>query len=133
MRLPAREEIAGRDRTDGCRGRRGRTAALCFSLSHSPSVKDVADDPFPSLSFFHTDINNTVINPPAPEWDSNGRLDLGLFLFSPLWLRPAVSETHKVVNLRDRVVFRQKYSGENKNSRQAFILHLEVRVFLLPG
>lgn len=97
MRLPAREEIIGRDRTDGCRGR-GRTSALCFSLSHSPSVKDVAGDPFPSVSFFHTDINNTVITPPhPPEWDSNGRLDLGLFLFSPLWLRPAVSETHKII------------------------------------
>lgn len=80
-------------------GAGGNQRALCFSLSHSPSVKDVAGDPFPSVSFFHTDINNTVINPNPPphEWDSNGRLDLGLFLFSPLWLRRAVSETHKII------------------------------------
>lgn len=64
MRLPVREEIIGRDWTDGYRGR-GRTSALCFSLSHSPSVKDVADDSFPSVGFFHTDINNTVIKPPS--------------------------------------------------------------------
>lgn len=64
MRLP-REGGNHWQRLDGRTRGRGRTSALCFSLSHSPSVKDVAGDPFPGVSFLHTDINNTVIKPPS--------------------------------------------------------------------
>lgn len=39
----------------------GRTSALRLSLSHSHSMNDVADHPFPSVSVFHPDVSNTVI------------------------------------------------------------------------